>query len=382
MINTIQRDEFFLIPFGIWCYFSTFQISLLFQTIKPMYVPLSLICMTIILIKEITYLKSYQKNDYTLGFIALFCFFIAYRLAQGTVMYSCFLLYCARHIDFKKLAKTCLIVCTASLITIVGCAEMGAIKNYLFYSHDGRIRENLGFLSCLQGPTLFFNIAALYIYLRKRKITIFEIIGLGLINQWFYYTTISRMVYALTIVLLVGSYLLKYIYIYIEKLRIVRLLMVLSFVLSLIFSLSISISYNYDSNSFARLNLLFENRLSRAYDSLNTYGISLFENDIEYIGNGMDTKGNVSTEKRNYVDNFYVQYLQRYGVLFFLALTSFYTHALHKANERKDYFALFILVLFAGHGIVDDLILTFFYNSFLFYISGKVDEEKELQPID
>ena len=94
------------------------------------------------------------------------------------------LVFCGRNIPFKKIAVFSFLISLLCIAMIVISAYMGIIKNYVEYG--ARIREYLGFRYSLYGPMLVANCTNFLIYIRKRNISIIELILLVSINYWFF----------------------------------------------------------------------------------------------------------------------------------------------------------------------------------------------------
>ena len=69
-----------------------------------------------------------------------------------------------------------------------------------------------------------------------------------------------------------------------------------------------------------------------------------------------------------YVDNLYIQILQRYGLFVLCILLLILTLTLHTLLKRKEYVLSLILIVLSFHAMIDDLILNLHYNIFLILI--------------
>ena len=113
------------------------------------------------------------------------------------------------------------------------------------------------------------------------------------------------------------------------------------------------------------LNAFLSNRLRHGQNSFMMYGVSLFGlGNIEWVGAGLDVYGRQSTETYFYVDNLYIQVLQRYGIIFmaiFLALT---TALMIQCYKKKENLLVILLAIIAFHGLIDDGIMYLQMNTF------------------
>ena len=144
-----------------------------------------------------------------------------------------------------------------------------------------------------------------------------------------------------------------------------------SFVICGIASFWLSINYSSSVEWMKNLNSILGGRLRLGQMSLREYGFSVFGvKGIQWVGNGLDAYGNnVSVTKGyNYVDSFYILTLQRYGVIVLGVLILLLSVSVYLFWKKQDYTMVMILVLLAVHGIIDDLILRMYYNTFWFSI--------------
>ena len=82
----------------------------------------------------------------------------------------------------------------------------------------------------------------------------------------------------------------------------------------------------------------------------------------------MDSKGELVNETYNYVDNFYIQVLQRYGLIFMIMFLAVMVMVMYKAMKQKRYYLILALSVIAVHGLIDDLILYLHNNTFILCI--------------
>ena len=156
--------------------------------------------------------------------------------------------------------------------------------------------------------------------------------------------------------------------------------MVFSFILCSIFSLVTTINYDYSNPYMSKLNEILGRRLYLGHISLDMYPINLLGHDTKYIGNGLDMYGNKTSGTYFYVDCLYLNLLEKYGLIFTVILLLLLTYSLSNTLKEKDYFLLVILTFFALHGIIDDLEIYIYYNTFWFIISKNFS--KNLKSID
>jgi hypothetical protein len=74
--------------------------------------------------------------------------------------------------------------------------------------------------------------------------------------------------------------------------------------------------------------------------------------------------GNSVVGTYTYVDCLYVKILQRYGIVFLVALIALSTWAMVRLYKRREYIILLVCATVAVHSVLDDLAFTLHYNTF------------------
>ena len=72
------------------------------------------------------------------------------------------------------------------------------------------------------------------------------------------------------------------------------------------------------------------NRIYFKNKSLQLYGFGLFGRQVEWTGNGLTTEGVKIYQTYLYVDNLYMQILQKYGLLILILMIILLTFTLFK----------------------------------------------------
>ena len=97
---------------------------------------------------------------------------------------------------------------------------------------------------------------------------------------------------------------------------------------------------------------------------------------INWIGNGLDINGQRGLSEYLYVDNLYIQILQRYGLFVLVILLVIFTLTLHHLLKQKQYVLSLILIILSFHAIIDDLIINLHYNIFLILIGTLMNQNQ------
>ena len=322
--------------------------------------------------------NSGWKKQAAIGVAALVYIIVAYSSSSlfTTIGLIPFLLLSAARIDFRKIAKFTVIVSFAILIFVILSAQLHIIKNIVIHSDSGRTRAFLGFRFPLNAPAIMFNVTALWLYCRKDSLKILESFALLLINFWMYKKTDSKLSFissiAVIAIFVVMCIVLKHAEDFLVKRKVFTFLLASSFVIAFAFSIFSALLYDSSEKWMRVLNRMTEDRLEFASISLKDYGVTLFGEDIPWVGYGLDDSGNTVTGvyfKYFYVDNMYIQIMQKYGLIFMAFYIILNTLAMFKCRKNKDIYLLLIVSLICMKCIIDNLSFYMYYNTFWFIIS-------------
>ena len=315
-----------------------------------------------------------RKYDYRalIGLFAtiLIYFIVGKMTALGSeVPVSILFIYALRDVPFKKVAQTSLVVSTCLLFFIIVSAKVGIITNYIEVS-GSRVRSYLGFRYALFPSMLLMDIVAIVFYLKQNKIQYWKWLLLSLSVYWVYDQTDSRLTFFSSCILLACSLLIKWFPELLSKLGYVFKAFKLTFIVNAIISFWVSFTYLNSGYSFIndllfKVNHMLGGRLYLANKSLNLYGFGLLGRPVEWYGNGLTVEGirNYQTYYL-YVDNLYVQVLQRFGLLILGLMLSVLTLTLSKVIKKRQWVLAFILIMMSFHSMIDDLNFYLHYNIF------------------
>jgi len=350
-------------------------ISIFNKTFYGQYIPQAAIkagllaCIALLFLHEFAklYIKSYNLKE-ILHLLAVFAVFMVCTRFLGTKTATLFLyIYSSRDVDFKQTARLASWIAFALFCFVILSAEVGIIRNYISVGSDGRIREYLGFTYALPPAMILANITALQVYIKKDCMPTGQIIFWALLNTWLFSKTDSRLSYFTAMFFLILAFLfrinLDWTKIF-DKFRFLAKITAFSFIICMTVSILIIAFYDKNIDWMRRINDISEERIVLTIESIKKFGISLFGEPVKWVGNGLDTSGNALKGKYLYVDNIYMNLLQRAGIIAFAYLTIILTVALIKAAKAKDYWFLIIWAVLSCRGILDDLIIGLHYNTF------------------
>jgi hypothetical protein len=298
------------------------------------------------------------------------------RIGSITVAVMFILIWTARKIEFRRIAKFTLIISAALFVFIVCSSYLGIVENVQTTRANGAVRHYLGFRYSLFGPAILYNITTLYLYIKKVKIRWVEILILFAINYWVYRQTDSRLSFYLTVLVMAVCVVLKYFPDILEKRRLLCFGMICSFWISAFVSIGLMAVYDSNVSWMSSLNNFLGTRLSLGQNSILEYGITVFGQRVSWNGWGLDANGEVSSQSLsnyNYVDCGYLSVLQHYGVFVSLICLVALTAAMVKCYRKKNYYLLVLLTFIAIHAMIDDLVIYLFYNTLWFAVATPID---------
>lgn len=304
----------------------------------------------------------------------LFVYLLSFFLAILTVIsseglspyfYTLFVIFLLRDIDFKKIVGFVLPLITFLLIFTIVSSKFGIIWDYIEITST-RVRHYLGFRYALFPSTMMLHLVALTVYLKGSSISYRRLMLLLISTTWIYMQTNSRLTFISSLILLLLSLLVKWFPNFLSRIRGLLFFLIPSYLYSFVMSYFIVMRYPYFDSFILNLNRFLGDRIYLAYKSVSIYGFSWIGERIAWVGNGLDSLGNRNTTSSYlYVDNMYIQVLQRYGYVFLIIFIVLLTVLLASLYRKKQYLLMTIMILLAFHATIDDLIFSLHYNTFL-----------------
>ena len=127
--------------------------------------------------------------------------------------------------------------------------------------------------------------------------------------------------------------------------------------------------YNPGLTWMNKLSEILDNRIYLMRTSFDRYGFKLFGiKDIAWVGNGLNKYGQLNPGEYLWVDNLYINILQKFGLFFLIVMLILITVTLLKCHNEKKHLIIFILFLISLRCLIDDLQLHLYYNTFLFIV--------------
>ncbi|HFR3830297.1 TPA: hypothetical protein ACHWCH_001983, partial [Streptococcus suis] len=192
----------------------------------------------------------------------------------------------------------------------------------------------------------------------------------------------SRLTAISSVVLLALGFCIKRFPNFLERIRTLLFLLIPSYIYAAILSYITANQYIFSANWILSLDKFLGGRIYLASKSLSMYGFGLLGRNIQWIGNGLNADGQRSTMSYLYVDNMYIQVLQKYGLLFLIIFLCLMTISMFILYQRKQYLLLSTLILLAFHATIDDLTFNLHYNFFIVFLSLPFTYLKNTENLD
>lgn len=370
-----KNEQLFFLSYIIFMIFSVLMHSFYHKYYASLYKYIVVLCIILLLLQEIVN----QTLSYRAMVGALVLYVTALFLAiQGTnelqLSFACVFVFAfgARNIDFRKICRITVILTLALLLFVVLSSYLGIIENYKTIQGD-RTRYFLGFKYALNAPAFLLNAILLYVYDKRDKCKFFEILFLFVLSVVLFALTDSRLSFILSIVGLLIAVICKIKKSDFSRANKLSFILIPSFLICFAVSLWFTVSYSPNVAWMRELNALLDNRLYFQNKSYMLYGVSLFgTRNIEWVGAGLDMYGRQNTESYFYVDNLYIQLLQRYGIIFMIIFLVLTTALMIQCYKKKEHLLVILLSIIALHGLVENGMIYLQMNTFWILIGPAV----------
>lgn len=329
--------------------------------------------------------NNMKIKDWLIQFLLIVLSMIVYFKSKDAKIFEITLIvFAAKNIDFKKIAKLSLYEIALFCILVVSSSLLGVIDNYTFIRKESTsLRYALGFTYVAQLPSFIMEMVFLAIYLNDQKdsnkLNYIMIIILLAFSYIGYRLTDVRNTFVCSVLLIL-------LYVIVKKRptllnnKIVSNTIRYSFIFCLSISLFFLLFYNNSNETYRNINTLFSNRLEIVDGIKSTYDIRLFGNNIKMYGLSAVLYQGVSYSDYSYIDNAYIQLLYKNGIIISIIITIAYTLLSSKALKNRKYHVIALwLFITSISSLVGDSYLSIYYNcgviSFLQIIRGKNEEE-------
>lgn len=268
------------------------------------------------------------------------------------------------NIGFKKILRIYMRILLGTLMFIVLLSAMGGLENFV-YDLGGRNRNTLGFVWTTICPMLFLFATAAMLCLQKTKVSTMTITMTGFSGLLLFALTDSKFIFMIQACII----LLMFVYRKYENFgqrifdsKVIRRLVISLPVILFIFSLILPMLYHEENSFFVWLNELLSGRLNLAKNAMQTYGFSVFGQEIKWMGYFIGTDWSIPY---NYVDSSYVSIVLNYGALVMAGVLFGYTRVLADFMQKKEYAMTFTVILVLLLSFTEPRLINIMYNPFI-----------------
>ena len=353
-----------LYVFGLLIKTSTYSLDSKYIKIIEIMQIMGLLLLSLKILLDVTREKFSLKKMLIIFFL-LICMFLTYIRTDdyATTVNLIILLIASHNMNFKKTIKIIFYVELLGFIFILLSCKVHIIEDYIINreTETNLNRHALGFIHPNILMLTFFSIVVMFLYIKKEKINMLYVLVLTIINLILYRYTDSRMGTFITEFAIICFYFVK-----MNKTKDIfwKFKSIIPYIVIIFAVLSVILTIAYDKVNLEKINEFSSNRLELQFRAWNEYGITLFGQKIEWVGQGITNK-KLIWKDYNYVDNSYVKAIVNYGVIFFVIIMYGEYYVLKKSCESRDVYTCVAVVLVGIYSITDVSLLRVLYNPYI-----------------
>ncbi|WP_077612291.1 hypothetical protein [Clostridium sp. Marseille-P2415] len=360
----------FFTALGIFFIQSTLSISMLNLTGDWWKLTLLLkkVCILMAFLKialDIVEEKYNLKTLFVITFISTFQCVLYLKTENLTMVTLWVFILAAKEIEFDQIIKYSFYVNVYLMLFVVASSLFGVVENRIYLRFNGDYRYSLGYQYTTNIANLYMHMIIMYVYWKKKKISIVSMIVLMLINVVIYRLTDTRNAFGIGCIVLIGAFVLKISSYFSKPHRWINYIYIWSIPFFAFITVCMTSLYNQNISWMNSMNIFFNDRLNQGKLGIEQYGIDLFGNKIEWVGGGIIYE--INQKAYNYVDSSYVQFLLEFGLIAFLLACIYFMKLNDRAIKKKDVWFGMSVFLIASHSILDPQLMWLEFNPFLLY---------------
>ncbi|MBP3223008.1 MAG: hypothetical protein J6M18_03675 [Actinomycetaceae bacterium] len=366
---------FFYLAFALWMVYRILSVSLydvyLFTFGE---IPIRLGIFVLLALTEIR-MQQNRKTIWAIAFL-IFIFWIGRHTGSLILVDYVLLFFVGRHANFKKIALIAFVTTIFTLSFVVITSQFGVVIDYLWQRDPGMyVRHGLGFKYPIYPAQFFLSIVLLYMYLAREQAKYSVIALLMLVNFGMYTLTDARTSFILVTGALVVILLFKFRVIISAYTPFLQLLSA-AFVWPIfaLISYMMAAIYNPHVAWHKALNSALSNRLAQTKATLEEAGIPLFGQQLQIVGNGINSDGTSPKDaagdySTNYVDNSFMQILIYNGWVFAVVMLALLFYVGYRSARNNMAYVSVILFFIAVRSLIDEQLLSLMFTPFLFLLT-------------
>lgn len=364
----------------IYIVFSMFSSSMVMIYIKSkVFILIMLGILGILALREaitVLFVKRYEIREFLALGICILFWYVAEKNDTSVMLCSYLMVFGGRDMNLREVYKIIVPLMITVIIGVIWMANNGYILQYTI-AEEGVYRHTFGFGYPLVLPCYILNITMMMAVIREEKVSWTEIGLVLLFGATFYRWCKADLSFGVTIMV---ALLLIIVKIYPTILysdfflwNILDRILVVIYPLFFFVSLSSSLVYDSSVEWMNSLDKITRERIRLAHDGICKYDVKLLGQRINFVGRGLGLDGeSVTKGAYNYVDNVYISLLLRYGIIFSIVAIVILTVAMYYCYRKKMRIWLWMLALWALHGLFEDKVHLLFYNSLLLLIGQAI----------
>ena len=301
---------------------------------------------------------SVNKNIALIFGAMIFMILLNLVLVDGGMSYLPIILFviASKNYSLEKIFRYTIISLVLSHIIVLISTLAGILQNTIDFRYIGTFtgsilsgayyRYNMGFLVHNQLALAFFIVYLYAIVYRRDSMRLIEHIGYMILNYVIFKYFGSRIVFVLTIIIFIISYIMKFL----KKFNgnQLHIIWILVYPFFSILSLIMAMAYDSSSRIWRIMDMVFNSRLSMAKQAIEYYGIHL-------IGNGKNSGSyNAVQGFNNTVDNGYISVLITEGIVVFGIIIGVWVYITYIAVKNNNQYLLLVLILLAIENLINN----------------------------
>ena len=307
---------------------------------------------------------QYMLKHLILVFVILVAMCILLSAKDRAPLVLVLLIWTCSFYDFKKIIAFYFKVMAGFMCFTWGLSLLEIVPEIII-TREERQRFSLGFIYPLETMTFLLFLVICYVYLKDKKFTFKDFALINVIGYLLYAVTDARTSY----LLIVGVTIVALIY---SKTNLEKLLEKINTKVYYIGIAAISLGilgcgyfYRADSDFFLKLDMILNNRIRLMNEAFREYGISLFGENIRWIGYGGQTDTSLVEAIYNFVDCGYAKMLFDYGVVFAVLVCVGYAFMYKHANAKKDYILILAVTMILMVSVMEPRLISIEMNPFV-----------------
>ena len=309
---------------------------------------------------------SYSKRETVIMSIMLVVTVAGSIYSGNDILLLMLYVYGAKDISIERVIRWfCAWMITAFVLIVAG-SQIGLIENWVFFAETSRPRWGLGYTYPTHTSSVLFMCVLLFCYVRKDKLSVWEILLIEAVNYWMYKYTDSRAGVMLVALIPIVFYLMKFIKQPIRESKL-ECILKFSFLICAAAIWIMTICYN-GTGILGKIDSILSSRLYYGQYSMRTYGVHLFGQKIQWVGwGGIGYTKQELSGVYNYVDSSYLQLLLVNGLLVWTMIMVGWTITSIYAVNRNNRYLAWALAFLALYCMVEQWLMNLGANPFLLF---------------